>query len=200
MTRILALKSSLNGGNSRSNGLIDSFLQQRRSNGYSDQVVVRDLATIDLPVLDAELFHALRGADSASDRVTQAIALSDQLIDELKACELILIGAPMYNLNVPTPLKNWFDLIARAQVTFRYTDNYPEGLIHGVRAVVFSSRGGVHAGQATDAVTPYLRSVLGLIGVSEVSFVYAEGMDIRPNGIAAGMNEAAAQIDQLASC
>ncbi|AMJ56594.1 MULTISPECIES: NAD(P)H-dependent oxidoreductase [Stenotrophomonas] len=198
MTRILALKSSLNGANSRSNGLIDSFLAQRRANGYTDQVVERDLADIDLPVLDAELFHALRGAQSPNDRVSDAIALSDKLIDELKACELILIGAPMYNLNVPTPLKNWFDLIARAQVTFRYTDTYPEGLIHGVRAVVFSSRGGVHAGQATDAVTPYLRSVLGLIGVTDVSFVYAEGMDIRPHGIAAGMNEAATQIAQFA--
>ncbi len=198
MTRILALKSSLNGANSRSNGLIDSFLAQRRANGYTDQVIVRDLADIDLPVLDAELFHALRDAQSPNDRVSDAIALSDELIDELKACELILIGAPMYNLNVPTPLKNWFDLIARAQVTFRYTDTYPEGLIHGVRAVVFSSRGGVHAGQATDAVTPYLRSVLGLIGVNDVSFVYAEGMDIRPHGIEAGMNEAATQIAQFA--
>ena len=145
------------------------------------------------------LYDLVHGVGTAfDDRVSDAIALSDKLIDELKACELILIGAPMYNLNVPTPLKNWFDLIARAQVTFRYTDTYPEGLIHGVRAVVFSSRGGVHAGQATDAVTPYLRSVLGLIGVNDVSFVYAEGMDIRPHGIEAGMNEAATQIAQFA--
>ena len=198
MTRILALKSSLNGPHSRSNVLIDSFLEQRKANGHTDHVVVRDLTKIDLPVLDAELFHALRGADSHNGRVTDAIALSDQLIGELKACELILIGAPMYNLNVPTPLKNWFDLIARAQVTFRYTATYPEGLIQGVRAVVFSSRGGVHIGQQTDAVTPYLHSVLRLIGVSDVSFVYAEGMDIRPNGAEVGMNEAVAQIGQLA--
>lgn len=198
MTRILALKSSLNGLNSSSNRLIDSFLKQRSANGYSDHVIVRDLANLDLPVLDSELFHALRGADSPSDRVTQAIALSDQLIDELKACELILIGAPMYNLNVPTPLKNWFDLVARAKVTFRYTDAYPEGLIHGVRAVVFSSRGGIHAGHQTDAVTPYLRSVLGLIGVQDVSFIYAEGTDIRPNGVDIGMSDAGAQIVHLA--
>lgn len=199
MTRILALKSSLNGPNSRSNVLIDSFLEQRKANGHTDHVVVRDLANIDLPVLDAELFHALRGADSQNGRVTDAIALSDQLIDELKAFELILIGAPMYNLNVPTPLKNWFDLIARAQITFRYTETYPEGLIQGVRAVVFSPRGGIHVGQQTDAVTPYLRSVLGLIGISDVSFVYAEGMDMRPHGVEIGMSEAAAQIAELAS-
>lgn len=160
---------------------------------------MRDLAKVDLPIRDAELFHALSGADSQNGRVTDAIALSDQLIDELKACELILIGAPMYNLNVPAPLKNWFDLIARAQITFRYTETYPEGLIQGVRAVVFGPRGGIHAGQQTDSVTPYLRSVLCLIGISDVSFVYAEGMDIRPHGVEIGMSEAAAQIGVLAS-
>lgn len=191
MSQILLLQSSLNGPASRTNQLMERFLQTRREQGHQDQVVVRDLT-----VLDSPLFHALRGAEPANEAIRQAVALSDRLIAELKATDLLLIGAPMYNLNVPTPLKNWFDLVARAGVTFRYTDTYPMGLVEGVNALVFSSRGGVHQGQTTDAVTPYLQSVLGLMGIP-VDFVYAEGMDLRPHGAEQGMREAHARIADL---
>ncbi|MDX7648356.1 FMN-dependent NADH-azoreductase [Aeromonas caviae] len=192
MSQILLLQSSLNGPASRTNQLMERFLQTRREQGHQDQVVVRDLTALDSP-----LFHALRGAEPANEAIRQAVALSDRLIAELKAADLLLIGAPMYNLNVPTPLKNWFDLVARARVTFRYTDTYPMGLVEGVNALVFSSRGGVHQGQATDAVTPYLQSVLGLMGIAEVEFVYAEGMDLHPHGAEQGMREAHARIAGL---
>lgn len=109
-----------------------------------------------------------------------------------------LRGAPMYNLNVPTDLKNWFDLVARARETFRYTETWPQGLVEGVRAVVISSRGGVHDGQPSDAVTPYLRAVLGLMGISDVEFIYAEGMDIRPHGRDAGIAHARQHIARAA--
>ncbi|MFQ2704463.1 FMN-dependent NADH-azoreductase [Aeromonas caviae] len=197
MSQILLLQSSLNGPVSRTNQLMERFLQTRREQGHQDQVVVRDLTALDLPVLDSPLFHALRGAEPANEAIRQAVALSDRLIAELKAADLLLIGAPMYNLNVPTPLKNWFDLVARARVTFRYTDTYPMGLVEGVNALVFSSRGGVHQGQTTDAVTPYLQSVLGLMGIAEVEFVYAEGMDLHPHGAEQGMREAHARIAGL---
>ncbi len=197
MSQILLLQSSLNGPASRTNQLMERFLQARREQGHQDQVVVRDLPALALPPLDSALFHALRGAEPASEAIRQGVALSDQMIAELKAADLLLIGAPMYNLNVPTPLKNWFDLVARARVTFRYTDSYPMGLVEGVKALVFSSRGGVHQGQATDAVTPYLKSVLGLMGIAEVDFVYAEGMDLRPHGVEQGMRQAHEQIATL---
>lgn len=197
MSKILVLQSSINGTHSRTNHLIDSFLAERKARGHVDEVVVRDLPGMNLPVLDGELFNALRGAENSSQRIQQGVALSDQLIAELKSSDLLLIGAPMYNLNVPTALKNWFDLVARARETFRYTETYPMGLVEGVSAVVFSSRGGIHLGQMTDAVTPYLRSVLGLMGVNEVEFVYAEGMDIRPHGVEQGMANAHAQIAEL---
>ncbi|WP_279451584.1 FMN-dependent NADH-azoreductase [Aeromonas hydrophila] len=197
MSQILLLQSSLNGPASRTNQLMEHFLQARREQGHQDQVVVRDLPALTLPPLDSALFHALRGAESASETIRQGVALSDQLIAELKAADLLLIGAPMYNLNVPTPLKNWFDLVARARVTFRYTDSYPMGLVEGVKALVFSSRGGVHQGQATDAVTPYLESVLGLMGIAQVEFVYAEGMDLRLHGVEQGMRQAHERIADL---
>ncbi|MFI8033762.1 NAD(P)H-dependent oxidoreductase [Acinetobacter sp. ABJ_C3_5] len=178
MAKILVLKSSIMGDQSQTSRLVDALLKQRIENGVQDEVIIRDLATLNLPVLDAEIFHALRGAENTSATVQQIVQLSDELIAELKAADLLLIGAPMYNLNVPTQLKNWFDLVARARHTFRYTETYPQGLVEGVKAIVMSSRGGIHLGQMTDAVTPYLRSVLGLMGIHEVDFVYAEGLDI----------------------
>ena len=197
MARILVLKSSINRDQSQTNALIDAFLAQRKASGHADDVVVRDLVDLDLPVLDGELFHALRGAENPGERARQAVALSDELVAELKGSDLLLIGAPMYNLNVPTQLKNWFDLVARARVTFRYTDTYPMELVEGVDAIVFSSRGGVHVGQPTDAVTPYLRAVLGLMGIHQVRFVYAEGLDMRPHGFEAGLANARKQIEAL---
>ena len=138
MKKILVLKSSIMGNDSQTNNLIDRYLAERRAKGYEDQIVEHDLTALDLPVLDGELFSALRGADNISPRAKAAVALSDRLIAELKGSDLLLIGAPMYNLNVPTQLKNWFDLVARARLTFNYTAAYPVGLVEGVNAVVFS--------------------------------------------------------------
>ncbi|ABB13034.1 NAD(P)H-dependent oxidoreductase [Burkholderia lata] len=197
MARILVLKSSINGSQSQTSTLIDTFLAERQANGHADDVIVRNLVDADLPMLDSELFHALRGAANPSERAQRAIVLSDELIAELKGSDLLLIGAPMYNLNVPTQLKNWFDLVARARVTFRYTETYPVGLVEGISAIVFSSRGGVHVGQDTDAVTPYLRAVLGLMGIVDVEFVYAEGLDMKPHGFDAGLADARRQMDAL---
>ncbi|GGH62736.1 FMN-dependent NADH-azoreductase [Comamonas phosphati] len=199
MSKILVLQSSINGANSRTNTLIGSFLAERKARGHVDEVVARDLPGMNLPALDDKLFHAMRGAENPGEGTRQMVALSDRLIAELKSSDLLLIGAPMYNLNVPTALKNWFDLVARASMTFRYTEAYPMGLVTGVSAVVFSSRGGIHLEQPTDAVTPYLRAVLGLMGIDEVAFVYAEGMDIRPHGVEQGMSTAHAQIAELAA-
>ncbi|ENX41000.1 NAD(P)H-dependent oxidoreductase [Acinetobacter sp. NIPH 2100] len=178
MAKVLVLKSSIMGDNSQTSRLIDAFLQQRAERGLQDDIIIRDLAKLKLPVLDAEIFQALRGAENVAEPIQKIIQLSDELIAELKATDLLLIGAPMYNLNVPTQLKNWFDLVARARHTFRYTETYPQGLVEGVKAIVMSSRGGVHLGQVTDAVTPYLNAVLGLMGIDEVEFVYAEGLDM----------------------
>ncbi|HAV2136362.1 TPA: FMN-dependent NADH-azoreductase [Serratia marcescens] len=198
MKKILVLKSSIMGNDSQTNNLIDRYLSERRAKGHEDKVVEHDLTALDLPVLDGELFSALRGAENTRPRAQAAVALSDRLIAELKGSDLLLIGAPMYNLNVPTQLKNWFDLVARARVTFNYTATYPVGLVEGVNALVFSSRGGVHAGQPTDAVTPYLRSVLRLMGIGDVQFIYAEGLDMKPHGLAQGLANAHERIAELA--
>lgn len=179
MAKILVLKSSIMGEGSQTNRLIDVMLEHRKDQGLQDDITIRNLAEMNLPVLDLEIFQALRGAENNNQDIQQIVALSDGLIAELKSAHLLIIGAPMYNLNVPTQLKNWFDLVARVRQTFRYTETYPQGLIEGVKAVIVSSRGGIHVGQETEAVTPYLKAVLGLMGIHDVDFVYAEGLDMQ---------------------
>lgn len=197
MNKILVLKSSIMGNNSQTNSLIDTFLTKRQLKGLQDEVTIRDLAMLNLPVLDNELFNSMRGATHFSEKAFNAVALSDKLIAELKGSDMVVIGAPMYNLNVPTQLKNWFDLVTRAGVTFKYTETYPMGLVEDVRAIIVSSRGGIHLGQQTDAVTPYLKSVLGLIGITDVEFIYAEGLDMKPHGKEQGIANANTKIASL---
>lgn len=179
MAKILVLKSSIMGEGSQTNRLIDVMLEHRKDLGLQDDITIHNLAEMNLPVLDLEIFQALRGAENNNQDIQRIVALSDELIAELKSADLLVIGAPMYNLNVPTQLKNWFDLVARARQTFRYTETYPQGLVEGVKAVVVSSRGGIHVGQDTEAVTPYLKAVLGLMGIHDVDFIYAEGLDMQ---------------------
>ncbi|MDH2605356.1 NAD(P)H-dependent oxidoreductase [Acinetobacter baumannii] len=179
MAKILVLKSSIMGEGSQTNRLIDVMLEHRKDQGLQDDITIRNLAEMNLPVLDLAIFQALRGAENVNQDIQRIVTLSDELIAELKSADLLVIGAPMYNLNVPTQLKNWFDLVARARQTFRYTETYPQGLVEGVKAVVVSSRGGIHVGQETEAVTPYLKAVLGLMGIHDVDFIYAEGLDMQ---------------------
>ncbi|MBU3086214.1 NAD(P)H-dependent oxidoreductase [Acinetobacter seifertii] len=197
MAKILVLKSSIMGEGSQTNRLIDVMLEHRKDQGLQDDITIRNLAEMNLPVLDLEIFQALRGAENINQDIQRIVALSDELIAELKSADFLVIGAPMYNLNVPTQLKNWFDLVARARQTFRYTETYPQGLIEGVKAVVVSSRGGIHVGQETEAVTPYLKAVLGLMGIHEIDFIYAEGLDMQAYRSKA-LNLASQQVKEFA--
>lgn len=170
MTKLLAVKSSILGEYSQSNALINQYIE-----AYStDDVVVRDLAASPVPVLDGEIATGLRGAENPTSKQQDAITLSDELIEEIKAADTLIIGAPMYNFTIPTQLKNWFDIIARAGVTFNYTEQGPKGLLTGKKAIVVTTRGGIH--KETDSMVPYLKTILGFIGITDVEFVYSEGL------------------------
>lgn len=195
MASVLVLKSSILGEYSQSAKLVDELLQEWQVEG--SKVTVRDLAEQTLPVLDGEIALALRGAENLSDKQQQAVAVSDELIAELKAHDTLIIAAPMYNFSIPTQLKNWIDLIARAGVTFTYTDTGPQGLIQGKRAVVVTTRGGVHKAGETDHVVPYLKTVLGFIGIENVDTVYAEALNMGPEAAEQGMQQAQQEIKLL---
>uniref|UniRef100_UPI0024301F4A FMN-dependent NADH-azoreductase n=1 Tax=Obesumbacterium proteus TaxID=82983 RepID=UPI0024301F4A len=151
-------------------------------------------------VLDGELVGALRPSDAPlTPRQQDALELSNTLIEELQASDVIVITAPMYNFNISTQLKNYFDLVARAGVTFRYTEAGPEGLLKGKKVYVLTSRGGIHKDTNTDLVTPYLRVFLGFIGLTDVEFVFEEGIAYGPEMATKAQQDAKALISQLAT-
>ncbi|EJL90175.1 FMN-dependent NADH-azoreductase [Pantoea sp. GM01] len=196
MSKVLVLKSSILAGYSQSNQLADFYAEEARAKG--DSVTVRDLAAQPIPVLDGELVGALRPSDAPlSPRQQEALSLSDELIAELQAHDTVVIAAPMYNFNIPTQLKNYFDLIARAGVTFRYTEAGPEGLVTGKRAVILSSRGGIHKDTASDLLTPYVKLFLSFIGITDVNFVFAEGIAYGPEVATKAANDAKDAIKQI---
>ncbi|WP_227731663.1 FMN-dependent NADH-azoreductase [Yersinia proxima] len=200
MSKVLVLKSSILATYSQSNQLADFFVEQWQAAHAGDEITVRDLAAQPIPVLDGELVGALRPSDAAlTPRQQEALALSDELIAELQANDVIVMAAPMYNFNIPTQLKNYFDLIARAGVTFRYTEKGPEGLITGKRAIILTSRGGIHKDTPTDLVVPYLRLFLGFIGITDVEFVFAEGIAYGPEVATKAQADAKELLTQVVS-
>jgi FMN-dependent NADH-azoreductase len=161
-------------------------------------LTVRDLTTAPHPALDEATLGALfTPAAARSPEQAARVALDDTAIAELQAADVLVLGVPMYNFSVTTQLKNWIDAVARAGVTFRYTEKGPQGLLTGKKVYAVLSRGGVHRGQASDTIVPYLRNVLGFLGMSDVEFIYAEGLNLGPDAAAQGLAQARAQIEQL---
>jgi len=207
MKTYLQLNSSLHGTESHSSRLARQFIATLvRTDRSADlaaasaRVVVRDLANQPLPHLTAERFTAFVTApEQRTADQSRIVAESDALVAELAAADVIVIGLPMYNFGVPSTLKAYFDHVARAGVTFRYTANGPEGLLHGKRAFVIATRGGKYAGTPSDLQTAYVRQCLGFIGITDVEFIYAEGLAMGEESRTAAIAEAARRIEQLAA-
>ena len=151
-----------------------------------------------MPHLTAERFGAFSAKPAERSAEQQAvIAYSDALIDELRRADVIALGLPMYNFGVPSMLKAYFDHIARAGVTFRYTANGPEGLLTGKKVYVFATRGGLYAGSPLDTQTAYVRDFVRFIGIADVEFIYAEGLAIGEASKQAALAGATSAIAQL---
>ncbi|MDP5291913.1 FMN-dependent NADH-azoreductase [Oceanimonas sp. CHS3-5] len=195
MTHTLILKSSILGEHSESGRLMDYFISQLDEPAPT----VRDLAAEPLPVLNGEGAQALRSDGELNERQRDLLALSNALVAELKAADRVVIAAPMYNFHVPVQLRTWIDLVCRAGVTFRYTDQGPEGLLKGKKAVVITTRGGQHKDSSRELITPYLETVLGFMGITEVEFVYAEGLNMGGDAREAGLNGARQRLAELAA-
>lgn len=196
MSKVLVLKSTILGGYSQSALLVDYLIGQWEKQGAS--IKVRDLAGNDvLPMVDGEIASGLRGGADLTARQQEMLDLSNTLVAELNAHDTIVITAPMYNFNIPTQLKNWIDFVARAGVTFTYTENGPKGLVEGKRVVLITTRGGVHKDGPTDHVVPYLKTILGFIGITNVDVIYAEALNMGPEANHKGISEAKASIDEL---
>jgi FMN-dependent NADH-azoreductase len=206
MKTYLQLNTSLHGATSQSSRLASQFIATLArtdcSTGAegSPRVIVRDLATQPLPHLTAERFTAFVTApEQRTTDQARIAAESDVLVAELAAADVIVIGLPMYNFGVPSTLKAYFDHVARAGATFRYTANGPEGLLRGKRACVIATRGGRYAGTPSDLQSAFVRQFLAFIGITDVEFVYAEGLAMGEESRAAALVEAGKRIEQLAA-
>jgi FMN-dependent NADH-azoreductase len=178
MSNILYISSSPRGAASYSNQIAEGVIRDLRSNDPEALVVVRDLARSPLPHIDNEFVTATRGAGAPLTERHQAIvARSDELIDELAAADIVVIAAPMINFNVSSTLKSWFDYVARAGRTFRYSETGPQGLMTGKRVVIVSASGGIYSGDkgAVDFQVPWLRNMLGFLGMTDVEVIRVEG-------------------------
>lgn len=164
------------------------------------RVVLRDLARNPAPAIDEAALGALfTPAEQRTPEQAARVAQSDALIAEVQAADVIVLGVPMYNFGISSQLKNWIDAIARAGVTFRYTENGPEGLLKGKKALVAFARGGRYRGTPVDTQTPYLQAVLGFVGITDVRFVYAEGLNMGEEAVQQGFAQAEADMDAVLS-
>jgi FMN-dependent NADH-azoreductase len=198
MNTLLQLNSSLFSTDGQSSGLADQFVAQWRAAHPDGAVIVRDLARDPVPHLTGERFLAFLAKPGEHTPAQQAIVdESDALIDELKRADVIVLGLPMYNFGVPSTLKAYLDHVARAGVTFRYTEKGPAGLLSGKKAYVFATRGGRYSGTAADTQTGFVRQFLAFVGIEDVEFVYAEGLAISPAAKEAGLAQAARAIQRL---
>lgn len=200
MTTLLQLKASIFADQGQSSQLSNAFVAAWRASHPDATVTVRDLARDPVPHLDAERFQAFLAQPEARDERQQAaVACSDALIAELQAADVIVLGLPMYNLGIPSILKTWIDHVTRAGITFRYTENGPQGLLAGKKAYVFAARGGKYAGTSFDTQTDYVRNFFGFIGITDVEFVYAEGLNMGEESKLAGLASANLALASLAA-
>ena len=199
MSNILVIQSSISGQQSVSRALVDETVTRLLEANPDARVVVRDLGSHPVPHLDANSLAGVRGVPVTQTELATR-ALSDALIAELRAADTVVIGAPMYNFSMSSALRSWFDHVLRAGETFRYTSAGPEGLVGNKRVIVIESRGGLYSegpGKALDFQEPYLRALLGFMGVSDLTFVRAEKIGLGPDAREVSIAKATSEIAAL---
>jgi FMN-dependent NADH-azoreductase len=193
---ILQINSSARTDGSHSTRLADDLVARLRASNPTAWLTVRDLARTPHPVLDEPTLAALFAAPAdRTPEQARRVALDDALIAEIQAADVVVLGVPMYNFGVSAQLKNWIDAITRAKVTFQYTANGPEGLLKGKKVYVVLTRGGLYRNTPSDSQVPYLKTILGFLGMTDVTFVYAEGLAMGPEAERKALASARAQIE-----
>jgi FMN-dependent NADH-azoreductase len=199
MKTLLQINTSLFAGNGQSTQLANDFVREWQANHADAQVIVRDLAADPVPHLNVARLTALATpAEQRSKEQIEVATYSDQLIAELNSADVVVIGLPLYNFGIPSSLQAYFDHVARAGVTFKYTATGPVGFIQGKRVVIFATRGGKHAGTTADSATTHVLNFLALIGLTDVEFIYAEGLNIDAPTRERQLSAAREQSSQLA--
>lgn len=194
MTTVLQLTTSIHSDSAASSQLAEEFTASLKPT----RILRRDLAVDPVPHLDAEKFAAfLAPPEQRSARQQQLAGESDRLISELRQADVLVLGLPMYNFGIPSTLKAWFDHVGRAGQTFRYTAEGPVGLLAGRKAYVIATRGGRYAGTDADTQSSYVRGFLAFLGITDVTFVYAEGLALGPQAREASLADARTTLHNL---
>jgi FMN-dependent NADH-azoreductase len=200
MNTLLHIDSSIFSEAGESSRLARAYVDQWHAAHPGATVIERDLAVEPVPHLTADGFRGfLAKPEERTSAQRDIVAYSDRLIAELRRADAIALGLPLYNYGVPSALKAYFDHVARAGVTFRYTAEGPVGLLKGKTARIFATRGGRYQGSALDTQTAYVRDFLRFIGIEDVRFVYAEGLALGEAAKRTALDEAYAAIVTSAS-
>lgn len=195
---VLTVMASARRQDSISRGLVAYMLDTLREADPDLRLRVRDLAE-GLPLLDARWIGAsFTPADQRDAVQRETLALSDTLVGELQAADVLVIGTPIYNFSIPAALKAWIDLVARAGVSFRYTENGPQGLLRGKQALILIASGGTPVGSEIDFASGYLRHVLGFLGIEDVTVIAADRiMQQQGEAVAAAEQGIAAVVETM---
>lgn len=193
---ILQINASARREGANSTRLANAIVDRLKAANPDALVTLRDLAVTPHPMLDEAALGALfTPADQRTPEQVARATLDDALIAEIQAHDTIVLGVPMYNFGIPAQLKNWIDAIARVGVTFRYTEAGPEGLLKGKKVYLALARGGLYRNTDKDAQVPYLKNVLGFLGMTDLSFIYAEGLNMGPEAAAKGFAQAETDLE-----
>lgn len=199
MKTLLQINTGIFGEHSNSTVLANAFAEQFAAQ-QGAQVVVRDLVTNPLPHLDAEIIGAFASDGATRSQEQQAIIdRSQALIDELAQADAVVLGLPMYNFSVPSQLKAYMDQVARAGITFTYTETGPQGLLENKPVYVIAARGGIHAGLESDSQTAFIKTFFSFIGLNDVEFIYAEGLNMGDDVKAKAFDQAKHVIETVAA-
>ena len=196
--QILQLNTSARSVGANSTAVADLITARLMQKTPEPILHLRDMASDPHPMLDEPALNALfTPADQRSEAQHARMAQDDALISDIQNSDIIVLGVPMYNFGIPVQLKSWFDAIAKAGVTFRYTENGPVGLLTGKKVYVALARGGIYRDTPNDTQVPYLKMMLGFLGMTDVHYIYAEGFAMGPEAATNAMQEAEQQINAL---
>jgi len=195
---LLQINTSPRAGDSMSTKFANQIVEKIKSQHKDVQLDVLDLGQKAHAILDEMAIGALfTPADVRSEAQKARVAIDDALIVQAQWADTLVIGVPMYNFGIPVQLKAWLDAIARAGVTFRYTDQGPEGLLTGKKVYLALARGGIYRDTPNDTQVPYLNMIFGFLGMTDLSYVYAEGFALGPEAGAKAIDDAESQIQAL---
>jgi len=195
---LLQINTSPRSGDSMSTKFANQIVEKIKSQHQDVQLDVLDLGQKAHAILDEMAIGALfTPANARSEAQKARVVVDDALIAQAQWADTLVIGVPMYNFGIPVQLKAWLDAIARAGVTFRYTDQGPEGLLTGKKVYLALARGGIYRDTANDTQVPYLNMILGFLGMTDLSYVYAEGFAMGPEAGAKAIHDAESQIQAL---